>query len=99
MIKVLHDFILVSQPIADAPLASGLVLMAGPEATQRCRVLAIGPGTVDDAGTPINVEVQPGDTVFLPKEVVSNAPKMKHEGHTLLFIKQMQILCWERKEA
>lgn len=96
MIRVLHDFILISEPIAEAANAAGLILMAGPEATQRCKVIEIGPGDVTSDGKEIKVEVLPGDIVFVPKEVVNNAPSMKHEGVKYLFIKPMQILCWER---
>lgn len=96
MIKVLHDFILVSEPIADAPRASGLIVLAPEESTLRCNVIAIGPGDITNDGKEIKVEVQPGDVVFLPKEVVNNAPSVKHGGTKYLFIKQMQVLCWER---
>lgn len=98
MIKVLHDFILISEPLAEATNSAGLIVLASEESTLRCKVIDIGPGDVAADGTKLTVEVQPGDIVFLPKEVVKNAPSLKHEGVKYLFIKQMQILCWERPE-
>lgn len=99
MLKVLHDFILLEPPMEEKTTESGIVLVGtGPETTQRCKVVDVGPGTVNDKGEELKAEVSPGDIVYLPKEVVANAPKHKMDGIEYLFVKQMQILCWEAAE-
>lgn len=94
MIRALHDFIVVSEPIREAH-SSGLIVVAKDESTLACYVVAVGPGTVDDKGKELKALVNVGDIVFLPKEVVNNAPTAKEDGHVYRFIKQPQILCWE----
>jgi len=95
-IRVLHDFICVTEPAAATQTASGIVLVADKEATIRCPVVGVGPGTVDDSGKPLTTRgIKVGDVVHLPKEVISGAPKSKIEGTTYLFIKPPQVLAWE----
>ena len=98
MIKVLHDLILLEPPIAPAALGSGLIVLSVDEATLKCRVAGVGPGTVLNCGKEVFPSVKEGDIVHVPKEVVNNAPSTVHKGITYRFVKQAQILCWETPE-
>lgn len=96
-IRVLHDFILVEEPTPATQTSFGLVLLADKEATLKCPVVGVGPGTVDVAGKELTVGgIKVGDILHLPKEVISGAPKMEHNGQKYLFIKPPQVLAWEQ---
>lgn len=95
-IKVLHDFILVEEPVPVTKTIHGIVLVADKEATLKCPVIGVGPGTWDAAGKELGTGgIKVGDVLHLPKEVISGAPKMTHEGKKYLFIKPPQVLAWE----
>lgn len=95
-IKVLHDFILVEEPVPATKTVHGIVLLADKEATLKCPVIGVGPGTVDASGKELGTGgIKVGDILHLPKEVISGAPKMTHEGKKYLFIKPPQVLAWE----
>lgn len=98
MKEVLSDFILVIEPSTVTQSASGMVIAVSTEATLKTTVIGVGPGDVDEKGKPLTVEVEPGDTVYIPKEVVKTAPKTKINGVSCMFIKQPQILVWEKPE-
>ncbi|MNC13751.1 co-chaperonin GroES [compost metagenome] len=96
-IRVLHDFILVEEPVPTTKTVHGIVLVADKEATLKCPVIGVGPGTFDAAGKELGVGgIKVGDILHLPKEVISGAPKMTHEGKKYLFIKPPQVLAWEK---
>ena len=67
-IKPLEDRIVIQQLEAETTTASGLVLPdTAKEKPQEGRVLAVGPGRVDDQGNRVPVDVKVGDVVIYSK--------------------------------
>src|SRR5256884_9915169 len=67
-IKPLEDKILVQASEAEATTASGLVIPdTAKEKPQEGKVLAVGPGRVDDKGNRVPVDVKEGDNVIYSK--------------------------------
>ncbi|MDR6940099.1 co-chaperone GroES [Arcanobacterium hippocoleae] len=64
-IKPLEDRIVIQQVEAEETTASGLVLPgSAQEKPQEGKVLAIGPGRIDDNGNRVPLDVQVGDVVI-----------------------------------
>ncbi len=67
-IKPLEDHIVIQQLEAETTTASGLVLPdTAKEKPQEGKVLAVGPGRVDDNGNRVPVDVAVGDVVIYSK--------------------------------
>ncbi len=67
-IKPLEDRIVIQQLEAETTTASGLVLPdTAKEKPQEGKVLAVGPGRVDDNGNRVPVDVAVGDVVIYSK--------------------------------
>ena len=67
-IKPLEDRIVIQQLEAETTTASGLVLPdTAKEKPQERKVLAVGPGRVDDQGNRVPVDVKVGDVVIYSK--------------------------------
>ncbi|MDO4888279.1 MAG: co-chaperone GroES [Actinomycetaceae bacterium] len=67
-IKPLEDRIVIQQLEAETTTASGLVLPdTAAEKPQEGKVLAVGPGRVDDNGNRVPVDVKEGDVVIYSK--------------------------------
>ena len=67
-IKPLEDRIVIQQLEAETTTASGLVLPdTAKEKPQEGKVLAVGPGRVDDQGNRVPVDVKVGDVVIYSK--------------------------------
>ena len=67
-IKPLEDRIVIQQLEAETTTASGLVLPdTAKEKPQEGKVLAVGPGRVDDNGSRVPVDVKDGDVVIYSK--------------------------------
>lgn len=67
-IKPLEDRIVIQQLEAETTTASGLVLPdTAKEKPQEGKVLAVGPGRIDDHGNRIPVDVKVGDVVIYSK--------------------------------
>ncbi|MCI1676187.1 MAG: co-chaperone GroES [Ancrocorticia sp.] len=67
-IKPLEDRIVIQQLEAETTTASGIVLPdTAKEKPQEGKVVAVGPGRVDDNGNRVPVDVKAGDTVIYSK--------------------------------
>ena len=68
-IRPLHDRIIVKRLEEERKTASGIVIpdTAEKEKPVKGKVLAVGPGKYNDAGTRIPVSVKVGDTVLFKK--------------------------------
>ena len=67
-IKPLEDRIVIQQLEAETTTASGLVLPdTAKEKPQEGKVVAVGPGRVDDQGNRVPVDVKVGDVVIYSK--------------------------------
>jgi chaperonin GroES len=89
-IKPLEDRILVQPLEAEQTTASGLVIPdTAKEKPQEGRVLATGPGRIDDNGNRIPLDVAEGDIVIFSKY---GGTEVKYEGKEYLLLNARDIL-------
>ncbi len=90
-IKPLSDYLLIEPQEAQTTTASGIIIpdTASKEKPQQGKILAKGPGRVDDNGNRIPVEVAVGDTVMYKKW---GGTEVKVDGKELLLVKEEDIL-------
>ena len=89
-IKPLEDKIVVQASEAEATTASGLVIPdTAKEKPQEGKVLAVGPGRVNDAGTRVPMDVNVGDVVIYSKYA---GTEVKLDGEELLVVSSRDIL-------
>lgn len=89
-IKPLGDRLLVKPLEEEDVTASGIVLPeTAKEKPQKGEVLAVGPGSRDDAGTHIAMEVSVKDTVLFAKYA---GTEIKVEADKLLILRESDIL-------
>ena len=89
-IKPLGDRLLVKPLEEEDVTASGIVLPeTAKEKPQKGEVLAIGPGSRDDEGKHINMEISVKDTVLYAKYA---GTEIKDEADKLLILRESDIL-------
>ncbi|QDP95604.1 co-chaperone GroES [Microlunatus elymi] len=89
-IKPLEDRILVEPLEAEQTTASGLVIPdTAKEKPQEGKVLAIGPGRVDDSGKRIPVDVAENDVVIFSKY---GGTEVRYDNKDLLLLNARDIL-------
>ena len=89
-IKPLEDKILVQANEAETTTASGLVIPdTAKEKPQEGKVLAIGPGRIDDKGNRIPLDVAVGDVVVYSKY---GGTELKHNGEEYLILSARDVL-------
>jgi chaperonin GroES len=89
-IKPLEDKIVVQANEAETMTASGIVIPdTAKEKPQEGKVLAVGPGRVDDKGTRIPVDVNVGDVVLYSKY---GGTEIKHNGEEYLILSARDVL-------
>ncbi|AZQ76129.1 MAG: co-chaperone GroES [Flaviflexus sp.] len=89
-IKPLEDRIVITQLEAETTTASGLVIPdTATEKPQEGKVVAVGPGRVDDKGTRIPVDVVVGDTVIYSKY---GGTEVKYGGDEYLILSARDVL-------
>ncbi|OKL54399.1 co-chaperone GroES [Bowdeniella nasicola] len=89
-IKPLEDRIVVQTLEAETTTASGLVIPdTAKEKPQEGKVLAVGPGRVDDNGNRIPVDVAEGDVVIYSKY---GGTEVKYAGQEYLILSARDIL-------
>lgn len=89
-IKPLEDRVLVQPLEAEQTTASGLVIPdTAKEKPQEGKVLAVGPGRVDDQGKRIPVDVAEGDVVIFSKY---GGTEVKYGGEEYLLLNARDIL-------
>ncbi|RJK92617.1 co-chaperone GroES [Vallicoccus soli] len=89
-IKPLEDRILVQTLDAEQTTASGLVIPdTAKEKPQEGKVLAVGPGRVDDNGNRVAVDVKVGDTVVYSKY---GGTEVKYDGEEYLILSARDVL-------
>ncbi|MBK5248907.1 MAG: co-chaperone GroES [Actinomycetales bacterium] len=89
-IKPLEDRIVVKTLEAEQTTASGLVIPdTVKEKPQEGKVLAIGPGRVDDNGNRVPLDVAVGDTVIYSKY---GGTEVKYAGEDYLILSARDIL-------
>ena len=89
-IKPLEDRVLVQPLEAETTTASGLVIPdTAKEKPQEGKVVAVGPGRVDDNGKRIPLDVAEGDVVIFSKY---GGTEVKYDGAEYLLLNARDIL-------
>ena len=89
-IKPLEDRILVQPLEAETTTASGLVIPeTAKEKPQEGKVLAVGPGRVDDKGVRVPMDIKVGDVVIYSKY---GGTEVKYNGDELLLLNARDVL-------
>jgi chaperonin GroES len=89
-IKPLEDKIVVQASEAETTTASGIVIPdTAKEKPQEGKVLAVGPGRVNDAGNRIPLDVSVGDVVLYTKY---GGTEIKHNGEEYLILSARDVL-------
>jgi len=89
-IKPLEDRIVVQPLAAEQTTASGLVIPdTAKEKPQEGKVLAVGPGRVDDNGNRVPLDVAVGDVVIYSKY---GGTEVKVEGQEYLILSARDVL-------
>jgi chaperonin GroES len=89
-IKPLEDRILVEPLEAEQTTASGLVIPdTAKEKPQEGKVLAIGPGRIDDSGQRIPLDVSENDVVIFSKY---GGTEVRYDNKDLLLLNARDIL-------
>ena len=90
VLKPLEDRIVVQPLEAEQVTASGLVIPdTAKEKPQEGKVLAVGPGRVDDKGTRVPVDVKVGDVVLYSKY---GGTEVKYSGEEYLVLSARDVL-------
>lgn len=89
-IKPLEDRIVIQQLEAETTTASGLVLPdTATEKPQEGKVVAVGPGRIDDNGNRVPVDVAEGDVVIYSKY---GGTDVKYNGEEYLILSARDVL-------
>src|SRR6476646_601543 len=89
-IKPLEDKIVVQANEAETTTASGIVIPdTAKEKPQEGKVLAVGPGRIDDNGNRVPVDVSVGDVVIFTKY---GGTEVKHNGEDYLILSARDVL-------
>ena len=89
-IKPLEDRIVVQTPEAEQTTASGLVIPdTAKEKPQEGKVVAVGPGRVDDSGNRVPVDVAEGDVVIYSKY---GGTEVSYAGEDYLILSARDVL-------
>ena len=89
-IKPLEDRVLVQPLEAEQTTASGLVIPdTAKEQPQEGRVVATGPGRIDDRGNRVPLDVAEGDVVIFSKY---GGTEVKYDGSEYLLLNARDIL-------
>ncbi|HYS35291.1 MAG TPA: co-chaperone GroES [Pseudonocardiaceae bacterium] len=89
-IKPLEDKIVVQASEAEATTASGLVIPdTAKEKPQEGKVIAVGPGRIDDKGNRVPLDIAAGDVVIYSKY---GGTEVKYNGEEYLILSARDVL-------
>ena len=89
-IKPLEDRIVIRQVEAEQTTASGLVIPdTAKEKPQEGKVVAVGPGRIDDSGNRVPVDVAEGDVVIYSKY---GGTEVSYAGEDYLILSARDVL-------
>src|SRR5207253_4178483 len=89
-LKPLQDRVIVKQSEAEEKTASGILLPdAAKEKPTRGKVIATGPGKLDDKGKPMELGVRVGDTVYYGKY---SGTDIEVDGQKFVILRESDIL-------
>ena len=89
-IKPLEDGVVIKIEQAEQTTASGLVIPeTAKEKPQEARVVAVGPGRVDEKGNRIPVDIKEGDVVVFSRY---GGTEVKYQGEEYLILSARDVL-------
>ena len=89
-LRPLQDRVIVRQSLAEEKTASGIVLPdSAKEKPTKGKVIAVGPGKLDDKGRPRELPVRVGDTVYYGKY---SGTDVEIDGDKLVILREGDIL-------
>jgi chaperonin GroES len=89
-LKPLQDRVIVKQTEAEEKTKSGIYLPdAAKEKPTKGKVIAVGPGKLDDKGKPMEVGVRVGDSVYYGKYAGTD---VEVEGEKYVILRENDIL-------
>tara|TARA_Y100001970_G_scaffold124890_1_gene154622 strand:+ start:11558 stop:11842 length:285 start_codon:yes stop_codon:yes gene_type:complete len=89
-IKPLSDRVVIKAQDAEEKTASGIILPdTAKEKPQIGKIVAVGPGKVNDAGNLVKLSVKKGDKVLYGKY---SGTEISHDGDDLLIMRESDIL-------
>ena len=89
-IKSLEDRVVIKIEQAEQTTASGLVIPeTAKEKPQEARVVAVGPGRVDEKGNRIPVDIKEGDVVVFSRY---GGTEVKYQGEEYLILSVRDVL-------
>jgi chaperonin GroES len=88
--RPLHDRVLVRRVTAEEKTAGGIIIPdTAKEKPQEGEVVAVGPGTRDDSGALVALDVKAGDRILFGKW---SGTEVKLNGEELLIMKESDIM-------
>ena len=89
-LKPLQDRVIVKQSEAEEKTKSGIVLPdTAKEKPTKGKVVAVGPGRLDDKGKPMELGVRVGDTVYYGKY---SGTDVEIDGQKLVILRESDVL-------
>ena len=88
--RPLHDRVLVRRIEADEKTAGGIIIPdTAKEKPQEGEVIAVGPGTRDESGKLVELDVKVGDRILFGKW---SGTEIKLNGEDLLIMKESDVM-------
>jgi chaperonin GroES len=89
-LRPLQDRVIVRQSSAEEKTASGIVLPdSAKEKPTKGKVIAVGPGKLDDKGRPMELGLRVGDTVYYGKY---SGTEVEIDGDKLVILREGDVL-------
>ena len=89
-LRPLQDRVIVKQHDAEEKTKSGIVLPdTAKEKPTKGKVIAVGPGKLDDKGKPMELSVRKGDTVFYGKY---SGTDIEVDGEKFVILRETDLL-------
>ena len=89
-LKPLQDRVIVKQSEAEEKTASGIVLPdSAKEKPTKGKVIAVGPGKLDDNGKPMEIGLRAGETVYYGKW---SGTEVEVNGEKFVILKESDVL-------
>jgi chaperonin GroES len=89
-LKPLQDRVIVKQSEAEEKTKSGILLPdTAKEKPTKGKVIAVGPGKLDDKGKPMELGVRVGDTVYYGKY---SGTDVEIDGQKLVILRESDVL-------
>ena len=89
-LKPLQDRVIVKQSEAEEKTKSGILLPdTAKEKPTKGKVIAVGPGKLDDKGKPMEIGLRVGDTVYYGKY---SGTDVEIDGQKLVILRETDVL-------